>query len=383
MKVAYISNLPFADADFPLIREMQRQGVDVYYFIYITPYSHRATIADIAELHSESGIFPAEIYPEFQSWASYLDLKKVFVVNSVERSDFHPLNLKLMLGLLKKISHIDPDVVQITWPPRRNKFLLYRFRKKMVLTLHDPFPHSGKNNREFELCRKIAFRWIPKIILLNGKSLDRFCTEYHVERNRVQLSSLGCYDCIRQVVPKEVPVRQPYILFFGLIAPYKGIENLIAAMDQVHLKFPEVNLLIAGGGKIYFAKDSYEGKAYIEIQNRYIPLDELAFLLKNSLFAVCPYKDATQSGVVQTAFALNVPLVATDVGNFSEAIEDEKTGMIVPAKDSDFLAKTIGKLLENPELLQAMKETLKQRSETDRSWAKIVQEYLSAYKDSI
>ena len=64
MKVAYISNLPFADADFPLVREMQRQGIDVYFFIYVSIYSHRATLIDIPEVYKKQGIFPATVYDD-------------------------------------------------------------------------------------------------------------------------------------------------------------------------------------------------------------------------------------------------------------------------------------------------------------------------------
>ena len=268
MKVAYISNLPFADADFPLVREMQRQGVDVYFFIYVSVYSHRATLVDIPEVYRKQGIFPATVYEEFKAYEGYMDMSKVFVVNSLHQSDFHPANIRTMLSLVRRIKKLGVDVVNITWPPRRNKMLLYLLRKKLVFTLHDPFPHSAKNNREFEFCRKLAFRWIPKIILLNDAQTEKFCETYKFPRNRLFHARLGKYDCINYLSEKsscsqenlvglpESLRGQKYILFFGLIAPYKGVEFLLQAFGKLQQKHPDIKLLIAGSGKLYF--DEYQ-----------------------------------------------------------------------------------------------------------------------------
>ncbi|MCQ2089680.1 MAG: glycosyltransferase family 4 protein [Fibrobacter sp.] len=383
MKVAYISNLPFADADFPLIREMQRQGVEVYYYIYVASYSRKATLVNIKDMYPEQGILPASVYEELAAYKDYMDMKNVYVVNSLHQSDFHPANIKMMLDLVKDIKRKGCDVVNITWPPRRNKMLLYLLRRKLVFTLHDPFPHSAKNNREFEFCRKLAFRWIPKIIMLNQKQIDLFHSTYKVPKERIFTSRLGEYDCIRYVNQVDIQVDKPFILFFGLIAPYKGVEFLLQAFEKVHQRFPDVKLLIAGSGKLYFDEALFKGKDYIEILNRYISMEELASLLKKTLFTVLPYKDATQSGVVQTAFSMGTPIVATDVGNFSEVIENDVNGKIVPPCDPELMAKAICGLLENPEQLKSMKRSLESVWQKNNDWSEIARQYLNCYEAKI
>lgn len=380
MKVVYISNLPFADADFPLVREMQRQGIDVYYFIYVSVYSHRATLVDIPEVYRKQGIFPATVYEELKAYEGYMDMSKVFVINSLHQSDFHPANICTMLSLVRKIKKLGTDVVNITWPPRRNKMLLYLLRKKLVLTIHDPFPHSCKNNFEFEFCRKLAFKWIPKIVMLNDSQAQLFCSTYNFPKQRLFFAQLGDYDCIRFVNSRPVPVPEKFVLFFGLIAPYKGVEYLLEAFEKLHQKFPDVKLLVAGSGKLYFDECLYSGKDYIQIYNRYVPLEELSYLLENCLFTVCPYKDATQSGVIQTAYAKGTPVVATDVGNFSQMVEDGVTGKIVPACDENALARAMEELLENPSRLVAMKKELLENWPQKNGWEKIVKQYVMCYK---
>ena len=392
MKVAYISNLPFADADFPLVREMQRQGVDVYFFIYVSVYSHRATLVDIPEVYRKQGIFPATVYEEFKAYEGYMDMSKVFVVNSLHQSDFHPANIRTMLSLVSKIKKLGVDAVNITWPPRRNKMLLYLLRKKLVFTLHDPFPHSAKNNREFEFCRKLAFRWIPKIILLNDAQTEKFCEVYKFPRNRLFHARLGKYDCINYLSEKSSSTQenlaglpeslrgQKYILFFGLIAPYKGVEFLLQAFGKLQQKHTDIKLLVAGSGKLYFDESLYRGNANVVLVNRYVPLAQLADLLKNALFTVCPYKDATQSGVVQTAFSMGTPIVATDVGNFAKAIENGKSGVIVPPCDADALAEAMSDLVEHPEKLESFRKYIAGEWLKRNGWEEVVTQYLNCYE---
>ena len=392
MKVAYISNLPFADADFPLVREMQRQGIDVYFFIYVSVYSHRATLVDIPEVYRKQGIFPATVYEEFKAYEGYMDMSKVFVVNSLHQSDFHPANIRTMLSLVSKIKKLGVDAVNITWPPRRNKMLLYLLRKKLVFTLHDPFPHSAKNNREFEFCRKLAFRWIPKIILLNDAQTEKFCEVYKFPRNRLFHARLGKYDCINYLSEKcsgsqENPATLPeslrgqkYILFFGLIAPYKGVEYLLQAFGKLQQKHPDIKLLVAGSGKLYFDESLYKGNANVVLMNHYVPLAQLAGLLKNALFTVCPYKDATQSGVVQTAFSMGTPIVASDVGNFAKAIENGKSGVIVPPCDVDALTGAMADLVEHPEKLVSFRKYIAGEWLERNGWEEVVTQYLNCYE---
>ena len=108
--------------------------------------------------------------------------------------------------------------------------------------------------------------------------------------------------------------KENYVLFFGRISPYKGVEYLFRAMERVHKVHPNVKVIVAGSGEMYFDASEYEKYEYVKIVNRFIELDELADLIRGALFTVCPYTDATQSGVVYSSFALNTPVIATNVG---------------------------------------------------------------------
>ena len=109
-------------------------------------------------------------------------------------------------------------------------------------------------------------------------------------------------------------------------------------------------------------------------------MPRLAGLLKDASFTVCPYKDATQSGVIQTAFSMDCPVVATNVGALPEAIDNQITGLIVPPCDSDALADAMDKLLGDASLLKSMRANINKIWRKQMGWDKILDQYIKCYK---
>ena len=383
MKLIYYSQPDFTDCDFPLIRAFQQAGISVEYYIELHPYSLRRGLLNITKQHPENGIFRADIYPEIAEYRDYLNMEHVFVVNCTHQSDFHPKTLLLQAKLIRRFAIDDVDIVHVVWPLVRNKLLWSVLHKKLVLTLHDPFPHSGKKTRELEFCRRWSFKVIDRIIILSEQFVDSFASTYQYPKEQIYVSRLGMYDCIRHIQPSLNKSVQPYILFFGYIASYKGVEYLLEAMIEVHEKHPDVRLVVAGGGRYYFDKEKYEKLGYIEFRNYYIDTHELATLLQDCMFMVCPYKDATQSGVVQTAFAMDTPIVATDVGALSKAVEHGITGLVVPPCNAKDLAAAMIYLLAHPINLSSMRKNIQNKWKTSMNWDSIAQDYLRCYRSMI
>ena len=175
-------------------------------------------------------------------------------------------------------------------------------------------------------------------------------------------------------------LHKNYILFFGSLSPYKGLKILVSAMALVLKEFPNENLVIAGTskeGNLLNEESLQQNKHCITVLNRYIPSNELTDLIRKSKFVVCPYLDATQSGVLMTSYALNKPVVASSVGAFPEYIEENVTGLLVPANDKLKLADKIMFALKD-NFYETMGENISTKNKM-QSWSDNLDIILKAY----
>ena len=94
-----------------------------------------------------------------------------------------------------------------------------------------------------------------------------------------------------------------------------------------------------------------------------------------------PYTEASQSGVIPTAYGFKKPVVVTGAGSLPEIVDDGKTGYIVPPRDPEALAGAIVSLLGDPEACRRMGEQGYMKLKTDMAWSAIAQSILSVYED--
>ena len=125
-----------------------------------------------------------------------------------------------------------------------------------------------------------------------------------------------------------------YILFFGFIREYKGLDLLIKAFADERFRKLPVKLLIAGefyiDGKQYLELIDQLGlKNDIVLRTEFIENSEIVYYFCASDIVAQPYKDATQSGVTQIAYHFEKPMLTTNVGGLSEMVPDGKVGYVV------------------------------------------------------
>ena len=155
----------------------------------------------------------------------------------------------------------------------------------------------------------------------------------------------------------EQNLHTDYVLFFGRIAPYKGLELLVNASRIVKMKMGhEFILLIAGEGDISLLKNhmSDDDYAYIHILNKRVPYQEIPNLFKGAKFLILPYVDASQSGVIPLAYTFSKPVIVSNVGSLSEYVEHGKTGLIFEPSNTEQLSKYIEDLAKDSELCEQM-----------------------------
>ena len=142
-----------------------------------------------------------------------------------------------------------------------------------------------------------------------------------------------------------------YLLFFGFIRDYKGLDLLLNAFADERLRRFPVKLLIAG--EYYSSPEPYleliranQLENLIELRTEFIADEEVNLYFCAADMVVQPYKSATQSGVTQIAYHFEKPMLVTDVGGLAEIVPHQKVGYITQI-DSDDVANCLADFFEN------------------------------------
>lgn len=174
-----------------------------------------------------------------------------------------------------------------------------------------------------------------------------------------------------------------YLLFFGFIRAYKGLDLLIEAFSDKRLRNKKLKLIIAGE----FYEDDTVYRDLIKRNNleneiiffdHFIKDEEVPLFFSVADLVVQPYRTATQSGVTQIAFYFDKPMLVTDVGGLKEIVRDGKCGYVVKPKP-EFISEAILDYFENDRQL-IFTEGVK--LEKDKfSWDKMTAAILEVYNN--
>lgn len=124
-----------------------------------------------------------------------------------------------------------------------------------------------------------------------------------------------------------------YLLFFGIIRQYKGLDLALKALASKKLKDEKIKLIVAG--EFYSDKKDYLdlidelGIAdRVIFQSEYIPDQTVPAYFSAADLIIQPYKEATQSGVTQIAYHFDKPVLVTNVGGLPELVKHQKVGYV-------------------------------------------------------
>jgi len=388
--VVYYTSTCYLDIVIEAINILKK-SVDLHVMIEITPKMSKTNIIDIEKLPTDKTIIAAS---ELIDQKSYEYFRPYFEGCASVNFVVHPHQTGLSLSTLKVsrkvwqfIRKINPGVIHIEAFTLRSIALIpYLFSKrKIFITIHDAVAHVGAKDwkNSFADYVLIQFPYSKNYFFYSRYSKLQFENHYKSDKNPKYVLGMYPYSYYKKYVKEENDLHK-HILFFGGLSAYKGVDVLLKAMMLVFKSFPDELLIIAGREKSGFILDNKilnDNEDRIEIRKRYIPNEELVSLIKGAKFVICPYKDASQSGVLMTAFALDVPGIVTKVGAFPEFVSQNVNGMLVPANDPFHLAEAIMTALRNNFYLTLAKNVTI-ANETNL-WSQNESILLNAYKGGV
>ena len=262
-----------------------------------------------------------------------------------------------------------------------------------VATIHDVKLHPGEDRifHRGAVPQKIILYYSRKFsdqIFVHGEYLKKQMMDtFSVPGEKVHAMLMGEHEVepFTRYMDENLPEDPNTILFFGRIHAYKGLDCLIKAEPFITQEVPDAKIVIAGVGEDFskYEKMMINREKFI-VHNYLIPYDEGAALFQRSSMVVLPYKEASQSGVITTAYGFGKPVIVTDVGSIPEIVDEGKTGFIVPPRDPGALAEAIVTLLKSDEQRKMMGENGLKKLKTDLSWEAIVEtSVVPVYQEAI
>ena len=389
MRVIYYTRPCYLDLAYSYAAELAKQ-VELHLVIEIAPESRQSSIFDIGDQELQTGVidgtaFFRQKFPKL--FASYLAecASVTLVVHNCPKS-FHPATWRINLEAMNFCRTIDPDIIHFDDIRLRTAWGIWRLKKiPLVSSVHDPTPHSGEKNWRKEFARRISFPFVYRFLLHSRAMQETFLTRYpRISHARVVHNSLAAYDIFCQWIKTPLQDDGRTVLFFGRLSPYKGVDILVQAAPIIAQQVKGVRIVIAGrpiSGYTLPVLPPLANGGKFEVIDTYIDNDLLAKLFQQATIVACPYIDATQSGVVLTAYGFGKPVIVTNTGGLPEYIWQEKTGFIVPPGDHQQLAKSICSILDSPETQQEIKSNIEEMKKVACNWKIVADKSVTIYSE--
>ena len=317
------------------------------------------------------------------------------------------LRVLIYYGRLVRYAFIaKPKIFHILW---NNKFeaidrtlltLYYKLlRKIVVLTVHNVNAGLRDSNDTMlnRVTLRIQYRLADHVFVHTRKMKQQLIADWSVPEPAVTVIPFGINNAVPHttVTPVEakqrlgIDQRERTILFFGTIAPYKGLEYLVAAFERLVTEHGHYRLIIAGRPRkdseqywegIRRSTDSIDqGRIVLKIEFIHDRDTELYFKAADVL--ILPYTEIFQSGVLFLGYSFGLPVIAADVGSLSDDIVQGETGYVCRARDAVDLARVIDKYFASDLFrdLSSRRRRIREYAAERHSWDTVGEKTRSVY----
>ena len=311
-----------------------------------------------------------------------------------------------------------PRIFHILW---NNKFelfdrtvlmLYYRLLgKKIVFTAHNVNAGARDGNDSWLNLATLKFQYhrCDHVFLHTEKMRAELVSAFGVPEHKASVIPFGLNSTVpdtaltTEEARKRLGLRPPekVLLFFGNIAPYKGLEYLIEAFIELHkadrrrretapgVPTSDFRLIIAGrpkGSETYWSAilekihaSPVRGRFILKIE--YVPDDETEIYFKAADVLVLPYAHIFQSGVLFLGYNFGLPVIAADVGSLKAEIVEGRTGFVFPARDTAGLIRAIENYFASDlhAGLKKRRHDIKQFARERYSWTEVARLTMDVY----
>jgi glycosyltransferase involved in cell wall biosynthesis len=284
---------------------------------------------------------------------------------------------------------LDADVVHYQWLtiPSLDARLLAPRRPRLMTAHYILPPHPSR--RQVRSARRV-FGAMDAVVAHSEHSTARLRDEVGLAAEKVRVIPHGAFDYLTKL-PEEKPLppelegaEGPVVLSFGLLRPYKGIENLIEAYGRI-AGGSEAELWIVGNPRMDVGPLRRQGEAAggrVRFVTRFVDEAEIPAIFRRADLVILPYLDAEHSGVLYTGLAFGKPLLLSAVGGFPEVAETG-AARLVPPGDTDALATALQELIADESARAELAAAATRAAAGPYSWDESARLHLDLYCELI
>ena len=293
-----------------------------------------------------------------------------------------------LLNVYKLIRKEKYDVIHFQFFRRRRIESLYflmlkLIRIKLAHTVHDVTPlNENKLDHFFSL---MVYK-TADVLFVHSNSNKKALQQLKLSEEKIKVVPHGDFDTFipDQIITKPearkffgLTQEQNIILFFGAIKEYKGLDILLNSLSFASDKINNLTLLIAGMPDPIELKFEYTDiisdlpkEINVIFHDKFIPNVDVEKYFIASDVVLLPYRRISHSGVLHLAYSFGRPVIATNVGDFEETIDEGKSGFVLASNSPENLAEKIIQAFSNRPKLEEMGRYARHLSETKYTWEK-------------
>lgn len=328
-----------------LAKHMAMQGMKIDYYAVVPYLKDKGEVPgfEYTKASKRIGLHPltAEEIPEIYAYSGSLNVNYYLLRVLSYSKNLKFFSLWTIKSAMGKIRQKHYDAINIVGQHPWVEFIHEQLKGENIThTLHEVGSHQDNIATSPLINKIIADK--SKVILQSKSTAKRYRSIPGAEHCPTviipfgKMETLLLYNKKDVELPLTIDTNQPTFLFYGFLQPYKGLDLLAKAMDELKDYYDKFNLIVAGGGS-----DShlpyFQSLLNCDVINRYLSNEEMMMLNQIAKAVLLPYKTASQSGLVTNTFLYGKPIIATKVGALVETIKDGYNGLLVePGNYKDF-----------------------------------------------
>jgi glycosyltransferase involved in cell wall biosynthesis len=262
------------------------------------------------------------------------------------------------------------------WPFIR---ALQRRNLEVVYVAHDAEPHPGDYAAVWQrVTQDLLIKSADRVVTLSSNVSQRLAERIPASSIKTSMIPLeAVYPTKRAMLPDWQSADEPVrLLFYGRLLPYKGLDLLIEALHGLK-NDPRWRLTIAGSGPLESkVKSAFAQWPQVDLELGWISNERTEELFSSHHLLLCPYREASQSGVVAEALSWAMPSLVMPAGALPEQIDHGTAGLIAPAADAQGFRHALMSVLDQPGSLATLARgaaaLLTERQRQD-AWPRLIQ----------